>query len=342
MDPDRVAAILRGASGLRNNDKSKGSSTAVNGNDVPNNNAQLTSSTTSQPTQSAKPAQPPKPPRSAQSTQSEQRTLPKTQTQRSHPQRVPSHRNASSGPPRPSQPTVNPANTNNKAKQPIRPVGVNSIVVSTRQKGNPLLQYIQNVAWQFADINPDYVTGATSCVLFLSLKYHQLHPHYIYGRINKLGKDFDLRILLLLVDVENHANSLMELTKASIYHDLSIIVAFNPQEAAIYLSQLKRMETASPSLIQGQTKTDYKSQLINVMTKIRSINSTDAVTFVANFGSFKSGVVDGGDTVEMIGGWGAVKAKRFRDAVNEPFIYNKKYKPLVTEHEDGEVSDSQS
>jgi DNA excision repair protein ERCC-1 len=45
------------------------------------------------------------------------------------------------------------------------------------------------------------VLGATTCALFLSLRYHRLHPEYIYNRIQKLGKEYNLRILLVMVDI---------------------------------------------------------------------------------------------------------------------------------------------
>ena len=50
-------------------------------------------------------------------------------------------------------------------------------------------------------LTSDYVLGATTCCLFLSLRYHRLHPEYIYNRIQKLGKEYSLRILLIMVDI---------------------------------------------------------------------------------------------------------------------------------------------
>ncbi|CAN1124320.1 DNA excision repair protein ERCC-1 [Linum perenne] len=43
----------------------------------------------------------------------------------------------------------------------------NSILVSHRQKGNPLLKHIRNVRWTFADVVGDYVLGQSSCALYL-------------------------------------------------------------------------------------------------------------------------------------------------------------------------------
>lgn len=57
------------------------------------------------------------------------------------------------------------------------------------------------MAYQFAEIAPDYQVGATTCVLYLSLRYHRLHPEYIHGRIEKIQGLYGLRILLLYCDV---------------------------------------------------------------------------------------------------------------------------------------------
>src|SRR5205809_2179909 len=53
--------------------------------------------------------------------------------------------------------------------------GPSAILVSARQKGNPILNHIRLLPWEYADIPSDYVVGNTTCALFLSLKYHRLH-----------------------------------------------------------------------------------------------------------------------------------------------------------------------
>ena len=93
--------------------------------------------------------------------------------------------------------------------------GPSSILVSPRQKGNPILNGVRNVAWEYSDTVTDYVLGATTCVLFLSLKYHRLHPKYICNRIRDLSGQFGLRILLTMVEIENYEESLRELSKTS-------------------------------------------------------------------------------------------------------------------------------
>ncbi len=42
-----------------------------------------------------------------------------------------------------------------------------TILVSSSQRGNPVLQAIRNVGWEYGDIVPDYQVGVSAAVLFL-------------------------------------------------------------------------------------------------------------------------------------------------------------------------------
>lgn len=42
-----------------------------------------------------------------------------------------------------------------------------TILVSPRQRGNPLLTSIKSMPWEYSDIPADYVLGLTTCALFL-------------------------------------------------------------------------------------------------------------------------------------------------------------------------------
>jgi hypothetical protein len=53
-------------------------------------------------------------------------------------------------------------------------------MVNQRQQGNPLLKHIRNVHWQFADIVPDYQLGASTCAIFLSLRYLSAVVTFLY------------------------------------------------------------------------------------------------------------------------------------------------------------------
>ncbi len=51
-----------------------------------------------------------------------------------------------------------------------------AILVSTRQKGNPILNHVKSLPWEYSDIPCDYVLGATTCALFLSLRPSSVGP----------------------------------------------------------------------------------------------------------------------------------------------------------------------
>ncbi|KAJ4855499.1 binding domain of DNA repair protein ercc1 (rad10/Swi10) domain-containing protein [Trichoderma breve] len=193
------------------------------------------------------------------------------------------------------------------------------ILVSPRQRGNPLLTSIRSIPWEYSDIPADYVLGLTTCALFLSLKYHRLHPEYIYTRIRNLQGKYNLRILLTLVDIPNHEDSLRELSKTSVVNNVTVILCWSAAEAARYLELYKSYENANFSAIRGQQSSNYADKLVEFVTVPRSLNKSDAVALVANFGSLKNAINAEPEQLSMISGWGGAKVKRWTSAVEEPF-----------------------
>ena len=206
-----------------------------------------------------------------------------------------------------------------------------SILVSTRQKGNPILTSIRSVPWEYSDIPADYVLGATTCALFLSLKYHRLHPEYIYTRIRALQGKYNLRIMLTMVDIQNHEESLRELSKTSLINNLTLILCWSAAEAGRYLELYKSFEHAKPDSIRAQTGTGYAEKLVEFITVPRSINKTDAVGLVSAFGSLRAAVNAGEEEIGMVQGWGEKKVKRWCGSVREGFRVRRAEKRGVEE-----------
>lgn len=198
-----------------------------------------------------------------------------------------------------------------------------SILVSPRQKGNPSLNYIKSLPWEYGDIPADYVLGATTCALFLSLKYHRLHPEYIYSRIRNLGHKYNLRVLLTMVDIQNHEDSLKELSKTSLINDLTLILCWSAQEAGRYLEMYKSFEHASPTSIRAHQATSYSEKLVEFITVPRSINKTDALSLVSTFGSVRAAVNARPEEIGEITGWGEKKVQRWCGTVRENFRVRK-------------------
>ncbi|KAL7788189.1 hypothetical protein V8C37DRAFT_388793 [Trichoderma ceciliae] len=152
-----------------------------------------------------------------------------------------------------------------------------------------------------------------------SLKYHRLHPEYIYTRIRNLQGKYNLRILLTLVDIPNHEDSIRELSKTSVVNNVTVMLCWSAAEAARYLELYKSYENANFSAIRGQQSSNYADKLVEFVTVPRSLNKSDAVALVANFGSLKNAINAEPEQLSMIGGWGGVKVKRWTAAVEEPF-----------------------
>jgi DNA excision repair protein ERCC-1 len=232
--------------------------------------------------------------------------------------------------PNPRPEASNPSATSNapKVQQPKPQAlpsrsGPSSILVSPRQKGNPILNNVKSVAWEYSDIPADYVVGATTCALFLSLKYHRLHPEYIYNRIRDLKGQYSLRILLTMVDIENHEDPLRELSKTSLVNNVTVMLCWSAQEAGRYLELFKTFENAAPTSIRAQQTGTYSEKMVEFITVPRSINKTDAVGLVSNFGSIRTAINAGPEEIGLIAGWGDKKVQRWCNAVREPFRVKK-------------------
>lgn len=163
----------------------------------------------------------------------------------------------------------------------------------------------------------------------VSLKYHRLHPEYIYTRIRNLQGKYNLRILLTMVDIHNHEDSLRELSKTSVVNNVTVILCWSAAEAARYLELYKSYEHASFAAIRGQQATGYAEKLVEFVTVPRAINKADAVALVSTFGSLRHAVNADPEQVSIVGGWGERKVKAWCKAVEQPFRVKKAAKRKV-------------
>ncbi|EGG00371.1 uncharacterized protein MELLADRAFT_39770, partial [Melampsora larici-populina 98AG31] len=188
-----------------------------------------------------------------------------------------------------------------------------------RQKGNPILNLLQSVPWEHGDIVCDYQVGLTTGLLFLSLRYHKLHPEYIHTRIGKLGQSYNLRILLILCDVEDHELSIREITKVSVTNQLTVFLAWSNAEAARYIQLFKSFERKPPDLIKERSDNTYLAQLSSVLTTVNGLNKTDVLTLASSFGSFRNITEASQADLLRCAGLGEKKVNRLIDSFNSPF-----------------------
>ncbi|PHT47692.1 hypothetical protein CQW23_11900 [Capsicum baccatum] len=192
-------------------------------------------------------------------------------------------------PPPTSHPSSRPVNSSDvtaspSSSTPSSSTNRNAILVSNRQKGNPLLKHIRNVRWAFADIVCDYLLGLNTCALYLRKMLSNLYL--------KLPELLSFMIALCYVVGE---------------------------ECGRYLETVKVYENKPADLIQGQMDGDYLSRLNHALTAIRHVNKTDVVTLGSTFGSL-SHVMDASmEDLARCPGIGERKVKRLYDAFHEPF-----------------------
>lgn len=218
--------------------------------------------------------------------------------------------------------TENPGSSTNKNN-----VKLNTLLVSPKQKGNPLLKFITNIPWEYSDIIPDYVMGKTTCALFLSIKYHQLNPDYIHNRLKLLGNAYNLRILLVQVDIADPHHALKHLTRICILADLTLMLAWNAEEAGKIIETYKIYENKPPDKIMDRSVTAPYQKLVNALTTVKSVNKTDATTLLSMFGTLKEIVNAPPSTLALCPGFGFQKAQRLHKTLHEPFLRTGKSKP---------------
>ncbi|SCV02008.1 LAME_0G19966g1_1 [Lachancea meyersii CBS 8951] len=114
-----------------------------------------------------------------------------------------------------------------------------NVLVSVSQRGNPLLSSMTNTSWRYVSpsggnkIYYDYCVQGRN-IVFLSLKYHKLHPEYISKKIQPLVK-LKNNVLICVVDVDNSENILKDLNKACMFNGFALLLAFSFEQAAKYI-----------------------------------------------------------------------------------------------------------
>ncbi|KAK7502074.1 hypothetical protein BaRGS_00006826 [Batillaria attramentaria] len=200
----------------------------------------------------------------------------------------------------------------------------NSLVVNPRQRGNPVLKFVRSIPWEFGNIAPDYVMGQCNCALFLSLRYHQLNPEYIHMRLKQLGRSFELRVLLVQVDIKDPHHLLKELAKICILADCTLMLAFSAEEAGRYLETYKVYENKAVEAIMERSDPNFSVQLNDCLSRVKSVNKTDCATLLATFGSLQGIMSASVEDLSLCPGFGPQKAKRLHDVFREPFLVAKK------------------
>ena len=207
----------------------------------------------------------------------------------------------------------------------------NQIQVSRSQAGNPLLEHLTFYQTNSKIKDVDYVINSKCVALFLSLRYHKLHPEYIYNKLKKVSYNHEdtLRVLLVYVDIDDFQDTVRELNKLCLFNKLTLILAWTNEQCANYLQNLKYVEKeASKRIIQGSRTKDedvlandgkYLERVVNTVSSVKSVSQSDAKSLLVAFGSMRGIVEADTDQLSGIQGLGQLKVDRLLRAFNGSF-----------------------
>lgn len=92
-----------------------------------------------------------------------------------------------------------------------------------QKKNTSILDHLKNFEFS-AGLLPDFAVGEANCVLYLSLQYFRLYPEYIFTRFRDLrDASWKLRVLLVLVDVQNPNANLLEISKLCLSNKMTLV-----------------------------------------------------------------------------------------------------------------------
>ncbi|KJP89039.1 hypothetical protein AK88_01331 [Plasmodium fragile] len=194
------------------------------------------------------------------------------------------------------------------------------LVISPRQKLNPVLKKINRVRYKFSNIIPDFLIGKNNACLFISMKYHRLRSNYLKARMETLSNKYNNRILLCLVDIENIENSLGEINQLAFCFNMTLILCWSIEECARVIEDFKIYEKKVSYIKNNKLTSTHAEKIHELLKKIRYINSSDCVTITNKFKSFKNIVMANKDDLISCSGLGNTKIQSLISAFNDPFF----------------------
>ncbi|XP_070296480.1 DNA excision repair protein ERCC-1 [Salvelinus sp. IW2-2015] len=216
-----------------------------------------------------------------------------------------------------------------------KPVGSgNSIIVSPRQRGNPILKFVRSVPWEFGEVVPDYVLGQTTCALFLrslcvyntcfmeflpcvcdvafsvplkAVKHAHLSPGYGHKRART---ELRMEVGRLPAGCSRLQDAQPPVARTCTQFKLELIFLNSPEEAGRYLETYKSYEKKPADLLKEHVEKDYLSKVTDCLTTVKSVNKTDSITLLSTFSSLEGIINAAKEDLVLCPGLGPQKVSR--------------------------------
>lgn len=204
-----------------------------------------------------------------------------------------------------------------------------TILVNVKQKENPLLKHLKGVQTKFVDnIEADYIFGRSACGVFLSLKYHNLYPNYIYDKMRAIGDGYRLKVLILLVDISDPKVPLRELTKFAIHTEATLMLCWSFEEAGRYVDTYRLFRNKTPQILMEKQAANNRGTegayecVAEALSSLKRVNKSDAVSLISSFDSLERLSAASADSLSVCPGLGPQKADQLYVLFRRPFFRN--------------------
>ncbi|CAO3584762.1 unnamed protein product [Absidia cylindrospora] len=141
-----------------------------------------------------------------------------------------------------------------------------------------------------------------------------------------LSRMYVLKVLLVLVDTDDHHSALRELNHSCLTYHFTLMLSWSHDETARYLETYKAFESKPDDLIRekvnGPDDNDYLAKMTDTLTNVRTVNKTDVVTLLSTFGSFQGITKASSHELGLCPGFGELKVKRLQQALTQPFMFH--------------------
>uniref|UniRef100_A0A1B6EDB3 ERCC1-like central domain-containing protein n=1 Tax=Clastoptera arizonana TaxID=38151 RepID=A0A1B6EDB3_9HEMI len=122
------------------------------------------------------------------------------------------------------------------------------------------------------------------------------------------------------VDMKDPHYALKHLTSVCLLANLTLMLAWNAEEAGLILETYKIFQNKPPDLIMEHKESDPHLKLVNALSSIKSVNKTDATTLLSTFGSLGKIIKTSEENLVSCPGLGPNKATRLFKTLHQPFL----------------------
>lgn len=98
------------------------------------------------------------------------------------------------------------------------------------------------------------------------------------------------------------------------------MIAWTPEECGKIIEMYKMLENKPAEYLMEKAENDDYQRVVNALTSIKSVNTTDAMTLLSNFGTLENLVKASEGKLNSCPGLGAKKAQKLLKVFNEPFL----------------------